>query len=112
MPAELDREVDGGVPAQVSFRSSRVIDLCGRCGHENDHVGKACRHEGPNGPCQCKSGVRTDVLLCIQGAEQLRVLQELRNAIGDLFMLTLEAHGFEIDSEGQLAKKSGIVIPQ
>jgi hypothetical protein len=112
MPAELDHETDEGVPELLVFRSSRAIDLWGRCGHENDHVGKPCRHAAPNGPCQCASGVRTDALLNAQMAEMVKTQKETLYLLRDLFMLTMEVNGYAIDSEGNLAKKSGIVIPK
>lgn len=47
------------------------IELCA-CGHENDHRGKPCHHEG----CPCKEGIRIDVATFRMMANLHRVQSE------------------------------------
>lgn len=77
-----------------------MIDLCGRCGHSNDHVDKPCLHEAHNGDgskCGCPSGVRTDVFECHQLATVCNLLIKLNDTATKSLILQQVATGQQVD---------------
>lgn len=81
-----------------------MIELCGRCQHTNDHVGKACDHPANSAgdKCKCPSGIRSDVF----ANEQLAVLCDLARLNTRILLI---AHGLEIRPNGDIVKTSGLV---
>src|SRR5688500_668410 len=78
------------VPRQSRLREEAMIDLCGRCGHELDHLGEQCGHDviemhpseltgGGLVPvtvkCVCPDGVRADVFACLQLSRLIELQQ-------------------------------------
>lgn len=117
MPAELDRDSDN----IAQFAPRYTVELCG-CGHALDHRGKPCGHPAMvpesdgnggftlvEGTCGCKNGVRTDVVTVRMLQILVNKMSELGAQLHDLATITLFANGLEIDAEGQIVRKSGIV---
>ena len=92
-----------------------MIDLCGRCGHELDHVGGQCDHDvigmvpselagGGMVPatvkCACVDGVRADVFACLQLS---RLIELQQNTLSVLMF----ANGIKVE-DGKLKRVSAL----
>jgi hypothetical protein len=103
-----------------------VIELCGRCGHLNDHRDKPCQHlvavvvksdddtERPEmRRCACDSGVRSDVLLCQLLAINVDETRALSRKVRDLILITLKANGMSVAEDGSLQadRAGGLILP-
>lgn len=80
------------------------LQICGRCAHAYDHIGKRCTDVLPNGePCPCTNAVRTDVLQCRQNVEII-------NGLETLVSLLMFIHKVEVNERGAFIRRPDIEL--
>jgi hypothetical protein len=101
------------------------VDLCG-CSHANDHVGRPCSHEAPEGSnlpkCPCPVGMRSDIALLRQTSQLAIGIQQLNTNVFKLLALVQASTGREVvltrDDKGNvevsirsMQASAGILMP-
>jgi iron only hydrogenase large subunit-like protein len=111
-----------GVNPQLKPLSSN--QRCGRCGCPLDHEGQPCGHvkkqraRHPEAKeivereieCDCISGVRADVLQCMQNAKLITQNEEIIEGLHNLGQILLVASNLEVTDKGEIVPRHGGII--